>query len=284
MSGCSALRLSYNNGATLMWWWIDGYVDFDREQTPLVKREIDRFLEWHRSTQLAGYVAFLATLQRQVLEPTTAAAACRVNDQLRERLQPAFDRVLVHAAEVAPTLGEAQFKHLEAKYAKNNDEMKADFMQADPAERQKKSVERTVERAEQVYGTLDDAQRKVIAAGVAASPFDPQLWLAERQRRQRDTLTTLRRIAADKPGLEARVAMLRKLADATERSPDPAYRAYQTELVDYNCAFGAQLHNATTPAQRRKARDNLKGWEEDLRSLVASGAPANGNGNNNATP
>jgi len=40
-------------------------------------------------------------------------------------------------------------------------------------------------------------------------------------------------------------------------------------LTEYNCALAAQLHNSTTPTQRGKARDNLKGWETDLRSLLA---------------
>jgi hypothetical protein len=41
------------------------------------------------------------------------------------------------------------------------------------------------------------------------------------------------------------------------------------KLAEYNCGLAAQIHNATTAAQRQKARDTLKGWEEDLRSLVA---------------
>jgi hypothetical protein len=65
------------------------------------------------------------------------------------------------------------------------------------------------------------------------------------------------------------VAALRALAARTERSPQAEYRAYQVKLAEYNCGLAAQIHNATTAAQRQKARDTLKGWEEDLRSLVA---------------
>ena len=67
---------------------------------------------------------------------------------------------------------------------------------------------------------------------------------------------------------DQRLAALRALVVRTERSPDAGYRAYQLKLQDYNCAFAAQIHNATTLAQRRKAQDVLKGWEEDLRSLI----------------
>jgi hypothetical protein len=32
LGGCSALRLSYNNAPTLLYWWLDGYADFDKSQ------------------------------------------------------------------------------------------------------------------------------------------------------------------------------------------------------------------------------------------------------------
>jgi hypothetical protein len=37
LSGCSTVRLAYDSGPTLAWWWIDGYGDFSGEQAPRVK-------------------------------------------------------------------------------------------------------------------------------------------------------------------------------------------------------------------------------------------------------
>ncbi len=269
LTGCSALRLGYGNGPQLAWWWLDGYVDFASEQAPAAKKAIDRWFDWHRSTQLPEYAATLASLQAQVVEPTTPALACAWQDRLRSRLDPAIDRAITEFADLLPGLGEAQFKHLEQRYAKGNAEMRDDFLQPDAAERLKESVNRTVKRAEQLYGTLDGEQLRLVQAGVAASPFNPDLWVAERQRRQRDTLQTLRRLVADKADRDTRLAALRALAARTERSPHAEYRAYQVKLADYNCGLAAQIHNATTATQRQKARDTLKGWEDDLRSLMA---------------
>jgi hypothetical protein len=270
LTGCSSVRLAYSNAPQLAWWWLDGYVDFSREQAPQAKQAIDRFFEWHRSTQLSEYLPLLAAAQPQILEPTTAALACRWQDQIRERLEPSLERALGLAADLLPGLGESQFKAIEKRFVKVNDEMRDDFLQADPAQRQDESVKRALERAERLYGTLDEAQKRVIAAGVATSPFDPELWLLQRQRRQRETVQTLRRLAAEHADHDQRLAALRALAARAERSPDALYRAYQLKLGEYNCAFAAQIHNATTVAQRQRARENLKGWEEDLRSLMAA--------------
>ncbi len=267
LAGCSALRLGYNNGPQLAWWWIDGQFDFTSEQAAKVKPALERWFEWHRATQLPGYVDLLAAMQAQVAQPVGAAQACRWNAQIREQLEPAIDRALVQAAELLPLLTETELRHLEQRGVKNNQDLQREFLQADLGERQRASVKRAVERFEQLYGTLGEAQRKVIAEGVVASPFDPQAWIGERQRRQRDTLATLRRLLFEKADRDTRLAALRALAERVERSAHPPYRDYQRRLVEYNCAFFSRVHNATTPAQRQQARETLKGWENDLRAL-----------------
>jgi hypothetical protein len=276
LQGCSALRLVYGNGQQLAWWWLDGYVDFSREETPRAKEAVDRLFAWHRRTQLVDYAAVLASAAVDVQEPATPASACRWQRRLRDLFDPALQQALERAAELVPGLGEAQFRHLEQRFAKVNAEMKRNYLQPDADERAEAGINRIVDRAEQLYGRLGPAQREAVAAGAAASPFDAQAWLGERERWQREMLRTLRRLVAERADPDRIVAALRVLIEHAERSPDPAYRVYQQKLADYNCAFAARIHNATTRAQRETARDRLKGWEEDLRALAA-GAPAPAN-------
>lgn len=273
LSGCSALRVAYDTGPTLAWWWIDGYADFSGEQANRVKDGIRQWFGWHRTTQLPEYAGWLAGTRGKIGDSITPAQVCRVWDESRRLLDPAIDRGVLTAAPWVPGLTEAQFRHIERRYAKAIDEMRADFLQSDPAERQAAALKRTLERVETIYGSVDDAQRKLVSDGIKASPFDPESWMNERQRRQRDTLQTLRRLVAEKADNDRVVAALRALAERSERSPDPAYRAYQLKLVDYNCAFGARIHNAMSPAQRQAARERLKGWEDDLRALAAGTPP-----------
>jgi hypothetical protein len=276
LGGCSALRVAYNTGPQLAWWWLDGYLDFSREHAREVRSGIDKWFEWHRATQLTEYAALLARVQREALAPVTPARLCELSTLVGDAVAPAVAQALAQAADLLPGLAEDQLRHLEERYRKNIDEMRRDYLQEDAAERREKSVKRTIERAEQLYGRLNDGQRKVIAEGVAASPFDPEGWMRERLRRQAETLATLRKLVADKPPREERLAALRRLADRSQRSPNPDYRAYQQRLTEYNCAFAARIHNAGDTEQRTRARDRLKGWEEDLRGLAAQQA---GNGN-----
>ena len=273
LAGCSSLRMGYANGPLLGWWWIDGYLDFTREQTPQVKQVLERWFDWHRSTQLAEYARVLSQLRAQVLEPTTAAAACAWPQRVRNQLDPALARALGEFADVLPGLGEVQFRYLEQRYAKQNEELRANFLQADASERQRAALRRTLERAERFYGPLEPAQRQLVSAGALASPFNAELWMTERQRRQRDTLQTLRRLAADKSDKAQRLMALQALVQRSERSPSPEYEAYQARLAEHNCALGTRVHNAATPAQRQKAHDTIKAWEDDFRALLV---PAGG--------
>lgn len=272
LSGCSAIRLGYDQGPTLAWWWIDGYADFNSEQASRVKDALYRWFAWHRSTQLVEYAGWLAALEGKVGESITPAQVCRWSDEARALVRPAIDRGLAEAAPLIPALTEAQFRHIEARNAKANDEFRRDFLQPKFEDRFEAAMKRTLDRAETVYGRLGEAQRKVIAAAVAESPFDPEGWLVDRQRRQRDTVQTLRKLAAERADSAKALSELKALAERTEHSPVPAYRAYQQRLTEHNCGLIARLHNSATPVQRQAARERLKGWESDLR-LLAAAAP-----------
>jgi hypothetical protein len=279
LGGCSAVRIGYNQAPTLAWWWLDGYMDFDAEQSPKVKDALNQWFAWHRTTQLPDYANLLAAAQSQVLQPATPQQVCRWADELRVRLAAAFAHGVPMAAEMLPMLKPEQLAQLERRYRKANQDFEEEYLQQDGDERLKAAVKRTIDRAEMLYGRLEERQRQLIATGVAASPFDPAAWFAERQAVQGETMQTLARLTAGGPARadrESNLAGLQALAARVQRASPGPYRNYQQRLTDYNCAFIAQLHNSTTPAQRQTARSKLKGWEDDLRALAAQKAAARG--------
>jgi len=170
------------------------------------------------------------------------------------------------------TLTPQQLQHIERRYANSNLEFREEFVQRDPARRLQESIKRAVDRAEFLYGRLDDAQRERVAKLVEESPFDVDAWTAERLRRQQDALQTLRRLLSTGANSDQAQAALRAYFDRMNRSPREEYRRYFERLSQFNCAFAATLHNSTSAAQRQAAAQRLKGWETDLRSLAADAA------------
>jgi hypothetical protein len=267
-AGCSTLRVAYSSGPTLAWWQLDGWVDADRDQAPAVRAAIERWFAWHRGTQFGPTAALLADARGQVMQPTDGEAVCRFNQRAQALLQPAIARALEEAADLVPLLTEANFKAMEAKGAEELEEDREQFLNPDPAERRAAALDRTRQRYERLYGRLTERQLAVLREGLPDLPLNPERWLAEREQRQRETVATLRRLQAERAPREQRLAALRALVDTAWAAPDPERRARQQRLAEANCALAARLHNATTVAQRERARANLQGWEDDLRAVM----------------
>jgi len=272
LSGCGAVRFAYGQGPDLAYWWLDGYADFNDEQTPRARDALSEWFRWHRATQLPDYVQFLARLQGHATEPVTAPQVCGLYAQAWGRLDPMIERALPAAVATVQSLTLAQIAHIERKYTKVNADFRSDYLQADPTERLEKSVERALSRAEMLYGSLDDTQLAHLQRAIAASPFDPQLWLQERMLRQQDVLKTLRRLVSERAPADQTLAALRVLVVHAQRSPREVYTKYQARLHEYNCRIAAELHNSTSREQRLAAVKKLKSWEEDARALAADAA------------
>lgn len=272
LAGCGVLRtVGLQQAPRLAHWKLDSYFDFDDAQSPQVRAAIARWFQWQREAQMPELLALIGRAGAQLAEPTDAAQLCRGWDEIGRHADAALERAALELAPVAVTLRPAQLEHLERRYRKSLDEVRRDVLQPDDGERSRALVKRTVERFESVYGRLDEAQRRQVAAGVAASPFDADRFVAERRARQADSMAVLRRIVDDKLPLPAAQAALRTLALNVTTSPRPDYRVYQRKLIDYNCGFAAEIHNTTTPAQRQTARSRLADWEADLRALANGG-------------
>jgi hypothetical protein len=275
-TGCSALRIAYGSAPDLVYWWLDRYIDFNATQTPRVREAIKQWFAWNRRTQLPDYALMLERARVEVLSDTTPARVCAWQTEVLQRAHVAFDRIAPAAADLMLTITPQQTRYLERRYEKFNAEFRDDFLQPDPRKRADEALKRTLDRAETLYGRLDDAQRERIVDGLKRSPFDPELWFAERRQRQQDTLQILRRLAAEGANRDQALAALRGYVDRLEHSPRDGYRRYGERLNEYNCAFAASLHNATSAAQRRVAANKLAGWEDDLRAIAAASATSAG--------
>jgi hypothetical protein len=265
---CSAVRLSYNQGPTLAYWWLDGYVDFSAEQSPNVKTALDDWFAWHRANQLPDYAQALAAMGALAADKVTPAQVCSTVEAWQQRGLLAYDRALPAMTDLVRSLTPDQIRHIERQTQRKQKEAAADFLQAEPAERQKANFERALDRAESLYGKLGDSQRRRLAADLLASPFNPERWLNERSLRTADTLRSLRQWQAYGSDSSAVLAGLRRFGQDAVQSPRADYRTYASTLMLSNCGLLAGLHNSTTPEQRQHAAAKLKGWEDDLRALV----------------
>jgi len=272
VGGCSLVKIGYGQASPFAFRWLDGYVDFDDAQSLRVKAALDDWFAWHRRTQLGDYADLLAKAQVEVVGEVTPERMCTWAGDVRTRVETALERTLPALVDVLPTLAPTQLGNIEKRYRERNEEYRDEFVQKDPVKRRREAVKREIERSEQFYGRLSDAQREFVTQAVSASPFDAELSYAERLRRQQDALAMLKRLSARGTAREEAETQIRAYVKRLDRSPRENYRAYSERLVTYNCNFASELHKRTTPAQRQAAVKKLRGYEADLRELAAEAA------------
>lgn len=271
LAGCSAVRLGYDQGPFLAHWWLDSRLALTPEQSARTKDALAQWFAWHRATQLNEYAGWLARTRAESVLAVTPQQVCRWSDDLRRRLDPLVERLLPAAAEVVVTLTPEQLARLERRLEEDDAKRRKDFLQPQQEQRWEASTERTIERFESFYGSLEPVQRALVAASVRASPFDPARWWEGRQASQAEMMATLRKLSGDRRPREQVVADLRQTVQRRWLAAAPDNSGYRERLALHQCELAAALHQAATPAQRRHLAEKLQGWEGDLRALAARG-------------
>ena len=272
LQACSFVRVAYNQAPELAYLYLDSYVDFNGTQSIQIKDELTKLQAWHRRTQLPLYIDTLQKFQRQIPSGMDAAQACELFADVRRKLLAVSDHAEPAVVALAGSLSPEQLTRMERKFAKGNADYVDDFIEATPKASRKKRYKRAVSRAEMLYGSLGDQQLDVIGQSIDQSRFDARLLYAERLRRQRDALESLRLLVASKSAgtdtPEKTRTVIRALFDRSINSPSAVYREQLEKMTLDTCKSFAGLHNSTTPAQRARAVENLKGYENDMKALI----------------
>jgi hypothetical protein len=271
LQGCSAVKLAYNNAPEVAYWWLDAYADLDDAQTLKVRSELARLHLWHRSAELPKVADLLHKTRQFAPADTTPDQVCNLFAETRRRVDALLAQAEAGTVDVAMRLTPAQIAHVEAKFAKTDTEWRDEWLAGTVAERHARRLKASVERSEQFYGTLDERQVALLRASIQQSGFDPQLSYAEKLRRQRDIVQTLRlligAVDGSRPTVTQATSVLRATLERSFNSPNAAYRAYADQALADSCRAFAQLHNSTSPEQRERAVRRLAAYERDAREL-----------------
>ena len=269
LSACTMVKLAYNQLDTLLYWRLDAYVAFTREQTPRVHASLAQFQQWHRHTQLPAYADLLQRIRPRLAESISPEQACTVFDQVRSVVDTTLDPAHWTLAWLATELSDEQLRHIEKKQASTDADWRKEWLvNLTPEQLLDARFEQTLSRAEMLYGSLAGPQKAALRMGLAASSFDAPRSYAEHQRREHDLLNVLHKIHADKLDTEPARALLKAYMARAMLPPDLADQRYAQTLVREGCAAFSRLHNATTPAQRAQAADNVDRYASEFRQLA----------------
>jgi Family of unknown function (DUF6279) len=269
LSGCSTLKVVYNSSDDLIYWWLDGYADLQDGQKQFTRDALTDLQRWHRQQQLPEYVTLLKRMQAMAPHDITPAQVCAVTEDMKNSFVSLLRFVEPANTKLATQLKPEQLVSIRKRFDKTNKTWKEDWLNPTAEDRLRYRIKLATNRLEDFYGRLDKPQREVLHQWLSESIFDPKLSYAERERRQADSLQTFQRMAQEGSATTQAQALLRGLTERSFNSPNERYRAYNRELWNENCEGFAKLHNSTTPAQRQRMAEALRGYEQDFKALMA---------------
>jgi hypothetical protein len=268
LSGCSTIKVVYNNSDDLIYWWLDGYADLQGEQKQFTRDTLAELQRWHRQQQLPEYVALLKRMQTMAPNDITPAQVCAVTEDMKTSFVTLLRFVEPANTKLASQLKPEQLISIRKRFDKTNKNWKEDWLDPNAEERLRYRTKQATNRLEDFYGRLDKPQRDVLHQWLSTSMFDPALSYADRERRQADSLQTFQRIAQEGVATSQTQSLLRALTERSFNSPNERFRTYSKALWQENCEGFAKLHNSTTPAQRQHMVEALRGYEADFKILM----------------
>lgn len=259
LQGCSVTRLAYNNGDVFLRWQANNYFDFQGEQSEELDRVLAGFLAWHRAKALPQYARLADEAAARLAKGLKREDLDWGYDAVRAQIRESLGRAGAESAALLDRLSLEQIAHFERRLAEENRKFVREQVQGSMEERNQRRVKRNVERLEEWFGTLSEAQLERVKRYGARAPFSADLRDRDRRRRQAELLVMLR----------ARQARQRLAAWAQdwEAGREPAYeQAARTTRAEY-VELLLDLDRSLSAEQREHAVRRLKRFGELFDSL-----------------
>jgi hypothetical protein len=258
--------LFYNNLGPVLTWMVDGYVDLSAPQESWVRARIARALAWHRAHELPEYRRLLEAALAKTAGAFEADDVAPIHRELRASYRRVLEQVIPDMAELLSGLGADQVAQLERKFADDNRRFERESLRGTPEERLRKRMHKFIDHLEGWMGTLDAAQRDLVAAQYREVADLSAGIMAERRYRQGEILALLRA----NPPREEMAAQLRRLLVEADSWRRPEYaeqlKARDRRMFEMLAALSATLSSE----QRNALQARIRGFLRDISTLTAA--------------
>jgi hypothetical protein len=259
LSGCSALRLAYDNADTYLRWRAGSYLDVHGAAADELDERIDAFFDWHRAQALPHYARLAEEAAQRMGSGLTAQDMVWGYDALQGHARESLRQAALQLAPMLDRLDAKQIAHLEKRLADDNRRFARDNLAGSEAERRGRRAKRMQDRLEEWVGRLSRAQVERVRQYAERAPLTDEHRDRDRRRLQADLLDMVRKREAQKRLPEA--------AAHWQAGRDPAFvelnRAWQREFF----ALLIDIDRSLTPAQRARAVANFRRYAEDFAAL-----------------
>ena len=259
LTGCSSEFL-YNRVDRLAQFYIERYIDLDRDQSNSLKVNLEQLREWHRQNELSEYLKFLNQIEMDIQADITPKTIAGWMSKTRTAYFRIRDQAIPALIEIAGTLTPAQVEAFSGRLEKRNRELEKEYLSRDETEYREYIFEEMDDRLSYWLGKLTDGQKlRLEETAERIERLDAQ-WLAGRRSWQGRVINELER----KPGWRERLTAL--IMNRTEyTNPEDLDANNRNERRIYTAV--SDVMNMRTEKQQRKLLKKLRKWKGNLASL-----------------
>lgn len=263
VTGCSRVGLAYRHLDVIIPWSLSDYLDMNTTQKDWLNERLKEHLNWHCTTQIPEYVAWLDRLQLMVQNH-------QVNQQgLSARTAEAKQAIATLSREITPSavqllkqLDDKQVDEMQDAFAKDLRKHEAEFVDQPLSEQISERAERMEKRMNPWIGKLNPEQKARVQQWSASLGEQNRLWIDNRAHWQAQLLATVKqRQASD---FDAKIA---KLLQDRETFWTPEYRQAYDRTEQAAISLLVDLVAGSSPDQQQKLIAKIADTRKDFTDL-----------------
>jgi hypothetical protein len=272
ITACSTVRFAYNQGDTLIRWWIDDHIGLTTEQEFLTRELLEQQFWWHRTEQLTDVSNTLEQLRRQLHRPLSTQEVSQFSDDLKKFIYAIAKKTTPDAAKIFVTLQSNQIEKMQKKMQKGNEKFLKQWLPPGVERQNKVRADKVIDRVEWLFGSINKEQEEKIRQHIKNNPLDMNMVYQDRLRRQNDLLKVVRTIQQNKLNQQ----QAEELLTVYMKNFEYGTTKEQQDFGKKRAAIGVQLSSFITHTmndeQRKYASGRVETWALDVQELVKESA------------
>lgn len=230
VTGCSSTRLAYRYADWGIVWWVEDLVTLTPPQEQQLNDDIEYLKQWHCSTELPRYRAWLTRFQNDLASGKPGPAEINnLQSQLLAFVPPLIQQITPVAVNLLSSLSDEQVRELAGNMADQHRELEEKFLVGDAEAIAQARAERTTERAEHWLGSLNGSQQSSISGWSDNRAGQTRIWLEGRQNWQNALLDALEN--RNRPGFDDAITKLVKNPEAARGNAHAEMMNKSTEAM-----------------------------------------------------
>lgn len=263
-SACSSVTFVYNRLDFLIPWYLDDYVELNRDQERTLDELLVPYLDWHRAEELPQYVDILIMIESDLDQPLERENIVQISASAETAFLRAEERALEWLLTLGADLSDEQIEEFIAALREQQSEYEEKYLDRDLDEYYEDAYDNLRDNFQDYLGRLDSQQKEWMTLTSTKLQRADLVWLEERSA----WITNLERILLRDPGWQQE---LRATLDAREENHSENYAQVYEHNLNQVQALTVSVLNSRSEKQNRRLRKKLANLREDLLTLIEQG-------------